>query len=634
MVQSAGTKGILEGLENPTLPENLKRTPSGYVFRKIIPKPLRGIVGKSEIKVPCGKVYAEALARYHVEALKAGQVIDAARAKLSEQMDGLSLSKRRFLYPETNYKPITAVTPELVEQLRGWWLASLEQDLVERAQGFDDVEYVELTTNITQMQAMLGEALAKGRVDVVRRALHTMVHLRGYVLALRPEEEQRLAIDFLGTVMEGYELLKLRHEGKGLAKPTITAVLTEHRSTSSSGAKATADDGKTVGDVIDDFLSNYAKKPSGKSMLKKHQVALSLLGEMVGMTLPIAKLRQAHINRYFEEIQRLPSRWPDVCRQNKITVLQLLKDERLLGTKGMAPKTFIDGYRASISSFLRAAIRNFQDEGFPTTLTTEGIEYTGTREEGENAQRAMHLRELKRLFEGPEMREIAHDASRAHQFWLPHIGVFSGARINEVCQINPQVDIHQDEPSGIWYMRVTDETPANEYVTKSTKNKVSKRSIPFHPILIELGITDYLNALREAGATLLFPGFSPSKGRASPNAEKWFRELIVELGLRDETPGARLVGYHAFRSTFLNQGQELEVDLTSITGHAGVVIADVVVDSQGVQKKADKTLRKYQGEMSVERKMARLKRLQFEIKFFQPAKPTVESIAAQQVFED
>ncbi len=595
------------------MPPNLKRTLSGYLFRKVIPAALRGIIGKSEFKVPCGKVYAEALARYHVESVKAQQAIEAARNKLSEQVEGVSVAKGRVLFPETFLKPITAPTPELVEQLRGFWLAGLEHDLAERAQGLDDDDYDELKANIEEMQVALGRAMARGQLEVILPALHQILHLRGYVLALRPEEERRLAQDFLNAVMEGYEILKLRHDGKRVSPPTITAFLPEYRPGTQGAEAKEPDEGFTVGKVIEEFLDSYAKKPSGKAMLKKHQVALPLLGEMVGTKLPVTKLRQAHINRYFDEIQRLPSRWPDVCRQHKITVLELLKNDKLLGAKGMAPKTFIDSYRASVSSFLRAARRNYQDEGFPTSLTTEGIEYTGTRDEGENAQRAIRLDELKRLFEGPEMREIAQDASRAHQFWLPHIGLFSGARINEVCQINPQVDVHQDEETGIWYMRVTDDTPADEDVTKSTKNEVSKRNIPFHPVLIGLGITDYLCALREAGETLLFPGFPPKNGRASPQAEKWFRKFITQLGLRDETPGERLVGYHAFRSTILSRGQDLEIDLTPITGHAGVLIIDATADTQGVQKMADKTLRKYQGEMSVERKMARLKRLQFDV---------------------
>ena len=614
------------------MPPNFKRTPSGYLFRKVVPVSLREIIGKSEFKVPCGRVYSQALARYHIEAVKAQQILDAARAKLKEKIDGVSVSRGRYQYPETFLKPITEVSADLVELLRGFWLSGLEHDLAERSQGLDDEEYDELAQNIAEMQVTLGRAMSRGQIEVVLPSLHHIMNSHGYVLVLRPEEERRLAYDFLNAVMEGYEILKKRHEGVWVDSPKITATIPQFIP-GKNGASEKVEKGLTLGDVITSFLESYEKKPSGKAMLKKHRVALPLLGEMVGMKLPVAKLRQAHINGYFEEIQRLPSRWPDVCRQNKISVVELLKNDKLLGTKGMAPKTFIDSYRASVSSFLRAVKRNFQDQGFPTTLTTEGIEYTGTREEGENAQRPISLNELKRLFEGPEMQAIAQDAAKAHQYWLSHIGLFTGARINEVCQINPQVDIFQEEKTGIWYMRVTDDTPAHEVVTKSTKNSVSKRNIPFHPALIKLGIADYLIALREAGETLLFPGFQPRNGRASANAEKWFRKFIAELGLRDETPGARLAGYHAFRSTILSCAQELEIDLTPITGHAGTVIADHESVSQGVQKRADKTIRTYQREMSVERKMTRLKRLQFDLQFHRPVKPSIESIAAQKVVE-
>ena len=621
MVQIAGTKGVPEGLENLTLPPTLKKSPSGYLFRKVIPVPLRGIIGKTEFKIPCGKNYADALVRYHIESLKAHQTIEAAKAQLQERVESVSVAAGRYFYPETYLKPITSVTPELVEQLRGLWLTGLDYDLDKRAQGLDDQDFDMLDQNIAKMQVALGCGLARGQIEVVLPSLHQLLHLKGYVLALSEKEERRLAYDFLSAVIEGYEVLKKRQSGLLAPTPTLNAVLSEYVPCRTLAEEEKVDEAITIGKVIKEYLDDYEKKQLGSSMLKKHRVALNLLGEMVGMKLPVSQLKQIHINRYFDDIQRLPPRWPDLCRRHKISALALLKNDALLGSIGMSPKTFIDGYRASISSFLRTAKRNYQDQGFPTTLTTEGIIYTGSREEGENAQRHIRIDELKQLFEGPEMREIAQDVTRTHQYWLPHIGLFCGARINEVCQINPQVDIHRDEPSGIWYMRVTDDTPANIDVTKSTKNKVSKRNIPFHPKLIELGLLDYLDALRNSGETLLFPGFQPKNGRASPHAEKWFRGFITKLGLRDETPGARLVGYHAFRSTILHEGQELEVDLTPITGHAGATIVDMAEDGQGVKKEVNKTVRNYQGEMSVVRKMTRLRRLNFPLDFIKPSKP-------------
>lgn len=474
------------------------------------------------------------------------------------------------------------------------------------------------------MQPKLGRALARGQVEYVLPSLHQLLYLKGYVLALSEEDERRLAYDFLSALNETYEVLGKRQAGQLAPTPTIDAVLPDYVPGSHEVGNELSGEVLTVGEVIKNYIDDYERKNRGSAMLKKHRVALNLLGEVVGVKLPVSQLKQTQINRYFDDIQRLPSRWPDLCRRHKISALSLLKNEELLGSKGMSPKTFIDGYRASVSSFLRAAKRDYQDQGFPTTLTTEGIVYSGSREEGENAQRHMRIDELKRLFEGPEMHVIARDVSKAHQYWLPHIGLFCGARINEVCQINPQVDIHRDESSGIWYMRVTDETPGNADVKKSTKNKVSKRDIPFHPKLIELGLLDYLEVLRKTGKTLLFPGFKPKNGRASPEAEKWFRSFISKIGLRDETPGARLVGYHAFRSTFLHEGQELEVDLTPITGHAGATIIDKIDDAQGLKKEANRIVRNYQGEMSVGRKMLRLSRLHFPIDFIKPTKPVAD----------
>lgn len=602
------------------MPPNLKRIPSGYLFRKVVPKHLRGILGKSEIKVRCGKSYTEALANYHIESVKAQQLIDGAQAKLLKADAEISAARHRRWSPQTSLQPITQVTPEIVDHLRSFWLSGLEHDLQERAQGLSDEQFSDEAENIAEMRSLLSQASARGQIEFALPSMHQLLHLRGYVLAVSPEEERRLAYLYLDTLIEGYEILHARHAGQRLRRPDIGSLLPEFRP---HGVAPTnkEDNRLKLGTVVETFLQNYAKKKSGQAMLKKHQVALTLFSEVLGPKLPVEQIRQVQINEYFEKIQRLPARWPDICRRHKISVSHLLNNEKLLGTQGMAPKTFNDSYRASVSSFLRAAKRDFQDQGFPTTLTTEGIEYSGTRIEGEHAQRAMRPDELKRLFEGAEMETIAQDPSLAHQYWLPHLGLFSGARINELCQVNPQADIHVDQASGALYLRITDDTPSDENVKKTTKNKISKRNVPIHPKLIELGFQAYVVALQKAGAKLLFPGFSPKSGRASPEAERWFRQFIAELGLRDETPGARLVGFHAFRSTILAAGQELEIDLTTITGHAGTLIADFSGMSGGVRKSADPVLRKYQGEMSLSLKLKRLNRLEYPVTFFKPVPP-------------
>ena len=319
-----------------------------------------------------------------------------------------------------------------------------------------------------------------------------------------------------------------------------------------------------LGKVVDVFLERYAKT-TGFAMLKKHRLVLPMFVGVIGNR-PINQLRQAHINEFFDLVCNLPPRWKDKCRQQKLTVRQVAE---LKHDETLAPKSFEDTYIASVRPFLKAAKKDWQDQGFPLGLTTDGIEYIGDREEDENKQRSFTIDELRKLFQGDAMRCIASNSAQAHCFWLPHIGLYSGARVNEICQLNPQVDILQDTESGIWYLWITEETEADERIVKSVKTGEA-RKLPIHKRLIELGLLEYVDHIKTIGAKRLFPAWEPINKRASGNAEKWFRQLLRDTELRDETPKRKILGMHAFRHTILTHGllQKPRLNLTPITGHA------------------------------------------------------------------
>ena len=59
VVQKAGTKRSERDEEKvmPALPSNCYKTRNGYLFRIVVPEPLRDAVGKREIKQALGKDY-------------------------------------------------------------------------------------------------------------------------------------------------------------------------------------------------------------------------------------------------------------------------------------------------------------------------------------------------------------------------------------------------------------------------------------------------------------------------------------------------------------------------------------------------------------------------------------------------
>lgn len=316
--------------------------------------------------------------------------------------------------------------------------------------------------------------------------------------------------------------------------------------------------------VIGDFLDNYRlkKKPA---MLAKHEPVLRMLLEVIGDK-PINELKQGDFNNFFKLLGQLPPKWKDQCRIRKLGIRALAE---LTHDLTIGPKSFDDTYIACVRPFLKVSIRNFQDSGFPIGLSTVGTEYVGDREEGESKQRAFKDTELKRLFEGQEMRNFASNRALAHCFWLPHLGLFTGARVNEICQINPQTDILLDTETETWHFWITTTTESDSRIRKSVKTGDS-RKVPIHKALIDLGFLKYLDRVKATGAKLLFPEWEPVNSRASGNAEDWFRQFLRDTGLRDETPKAKILGMHAFRHTLLTYGamQKPPLSLFCITGHA------------------------------------------------------------------
>lgn len=141
--------------------------------------------------------------------------------------------------------------------------------------------------------------------------------------------------------------------------------------------------------VVDAFLDGY-QKDRKQAMFKKHGPVLTMLLDVVGDK-PITELKQADLNGFFAVLERLPPKWRYECNRRKLTVRQLadLRHPETLG-----PKSFDDTYKACVRAFLKVAKRDWQDQGFPTTLTTDGIEYQGSREEGENKQRAFNPKDV------------------------------------------------------------------------------------------------------------------------------------------------------------------------------------------------------------------------------------------------
>lgn len=625
-VQTVGTKrnGRTSSTKEDKLPTYMRRNPNGpgYEFRRGVPKALRPVIRLREIKEVLEGSFAQASRRVRELAVKTDRQFEEARAELRAVAAVAAAPKPRrdrHQYAK-GLTVIDQVTPELLDQVKSMWVSLVAADDLSRREngfqssdesGFESLSKAEVAEAHAETGAMLKRAWADGDPSPFIHAMRFNFALRGYSLDekfIGSPEEQKLAMAFVRGGLEGLRLIEARNQGDDPPVPDITLPLGNRRSFTLDSPDPAAPRGEAMqlSQVIGHFLQNW---PSNKkAMLKKHQALLAGFLEVTG-DMPITQLRQAHVNDFFRLIQRLPPRWKDACRQQGIGLIELAAQDH---ATVIGPATFDDSYKASFRLFLQNAKRDWQDIGFPTTLTVEGIQYDGKRKAGEFKQRAMKIEELKRLFEGPELQEYASQGDKVQQFWLPTVGLYTGARVNEICQVNPQSDVKRDAETGIWYLRLTDEGDAAPDVEKSIKTGKS-RNVPIHRHLIELGFLEYVDAIKKMGAVVLFPQWKPYQGKASANAAKWFRRFLAKIGLHGvaNEEGNSLRGSHIFRHTLLTYGVKAKLNLRCISGH------EELSENPVADEYEDDTIL-----LPLEEKQRRLDRLDYGINIPRPIMPT------------
>jgi integrase len=95
----------------------------------------------------------------------------------------------------------------------------------------------------------------------------------------------------------------------------------------------------------------------------------------------------------------------------------------------------------------------------------------------------------KRLLEGTD---VHHDAA----YWVPLLIYYSLGTREEICGLE-LADVEIDAPVPYIYIR--------KNAVRDLKRKARKRKVPVHPELLRLGFREYVEALRNAEQTLLFP---------------------------------------------------------------------------------------------------------------------------------
>jgi len=140
--------------------------------------------------------------------------------------------------------------------------------------------------------------------------------------------------------------------------------------------------------------------------------------------------------------------------------------------------------------------------------------------------------------------------------WVVLIGMYSGMRLNEICQLYLD-DVA--EVDGVLCFKVTDERE-----DQKLKNAPSKRLVPVHSKIAE-GLKVYVKTLKVKGKVRLFPEFKLDQNGYGSKTSKWFnRTFKNKLGITDKGKV-----FHSFRHTFITALKRQAIEETLVKALVG-----------------------------------------------------------------
>lgn len=180
----------------------------------------------------------------------------------------------------------------------------------------------------------------------------------------------------------------------------------------------------------------------------------------------------------------------------------------------------------------------------------------------QDRRKPFDLKQLQRIFRAPvytgcldEGRGYATPGPmypRGAKFWVPLLGLYSGARLNELCQADV-ADIQTID--GVHCLIISAES-ANGKTDKSLKNSSSTRVIPIHPVLLDLGFMAFVERKRAESAGKLFAEIPAGVlGYRSIAFSRWFARFLMRAGANGPT-----TCYHSFRHCFRDAARNARID--------------------------------------------------------------------------
>ena len=320
---------------------------------------------------------------------------------------------------------------------------------------------------------------------------------------------------------------------------------------------------------IDKFISEKYKLTSKSEMMMRTHIEM-LIEEFGDISL--GKLDRGMCVKFKDDIRKLPRNRSKIQQYRNLDFheqVSLNVDE-----KDRISTTTVNNILGYVSSFMKWSRIN----GFVEVNFFEGMKLKKQIRQRDERDRFTE-KEIKKIFQKHNYIEFTEVENHKYSnYWTPLISVFSGMRLNEICSLYLD-NIIQEKVNGrkkIWCFNILEEPDRPD---KHLKTLSSKRVVPIHDTLIDLGFLEFVELLkkRHTNRQRLFQELKYGEGSYIRNVSYFFnKKYLPLLGLKTDKKN-----FHSIRHTVVDHLKQRLVDISFINELVGHHHGNIDLDRYG-----------------------------------------------------
>ncbi len=320
-------------------------------------------------------------------------------------------------------------------------------------------------------------------------------------------------------------------------------------------------DSMTVSELVDHYESTQLKEGAWRNPRTRISVhaRLEAMAELLGGHRSIKTLTRADMVALRERIRDYPKNRNKLSTLRHVPLAQLMDDPAVEPLNPRTVKKFFE--------LIRAVFRHAHDHDLLKTDIAQGLVFKIKGAEAPR-KRTYSPGQVEALLKGPALTLDTPPKWRLDdfKFWLPLLGLYTGCRLAELCQLQ-LADVRMEEQ--VWVIHIS------RTGDRQLKTQESDRLVPLHHALLSMGFLEFVESRRAAvkdPTAQLFDNVSTSTTLATSHvASKWFVGTSSSGYLGLCGLGEDRLTFHGLRHTFIQQFRRQKLDMLivkTLVGHA------------------------------------------------------------------